>query len=56
VNAVATMSVGLAGLTAMFGSLSWALSPLSAFGIMLTTRITASHPRLCSRSMPWTGA
>ena len=37
VNAVATMWDAFAGLTAMLGSLSWLVSPLSEFGIMLTT-------------------
>ena len=47
VNAVATICCGSSGLTARFGSLSWAASPLSDRGIMFTIRSTvASHPAL----------
>ena len=36
-KAVPTMLFAFVGSTAMFGSLSWPVSPLSEFGIMLTT-------------------
>ncbi len=44
VNAVATMSNGFSGLTAMFGSLSWPLLLLSDLGIMLTMWMMLTAP------------
>src|ERR1700712_4668769 len=39
VNAEAAICRGLAGFTAMLGSLSWLVSPLKTFGIIFTTLI-----------------
>src|SRR5262245_12569518 len=41
--------MGLAGFTAMVGSLSWFSSPLSALGIMFTTSTPAAGARLADR-------
>ena len=44
VNAVAAICSGLLGFTARFGSLSWFVSPLMDFGIILTTVIFVAAP------------
>jgi hypothetical protein len=44
VNAVPAIWSGSVGSAARKGSLSWLVSPLSASGIMLTTRLTAPGP------------
>jgi hypothetical protein len=49
-NAVATMWLGFAGLTAMFGSLFWLESPLSDRGTMLTMWSIGLAPYLRSTS------
>jgi hypothetical protein len=46
VKAVATICSGLFGFTARLGSLSWFVSPLTDFGIMLTTVIFMAVPYL----------
>jgi hypothetical protein len=49
VNAVATSCCGLFGLTASIGSLSCSLSPLSEFGMMLTSNRVAAMRDLAFR-------
>jgi hypothetical protein len=47
VNADAAICRGFFGLTAIVGSLSWWVSPLSDFGIMLTIKTVPAFLVLC---------
>src|SRR5690242_14617735 len=46
VNAVAMIVAGFPGSTAIFGSLSWRVSPLRKAGVILTMISTAGSPSL----------